>query len=152
METFEQFRITLLTAEGFMRTAEDILHRHNLALELPKFGSPYIINLSLAIELYMKAVLNKEKIKFNYKQGHDLYELYKLIPQTTKDDIKSNYFGEIPLEDFFREHPAIFVKYRYPYEINQYSHLPQNSFYEAASALNKVCVTMYNKEAKSDAD
>lgn len=141
---YEQFFVASLAAEGYLKTACLAWKAYNNALDLPKISFPYIINMSLAIELYIKALLCKDDIEYN--KTHDLLSLYNLLTNNYKNEISKYYSSEIKLETFFQQHKTIFIKYRYPQEFMPVNPINLKSLESLAEALNKICVNIINNE------
>ena len=117
-DTYTKFFIASATAEGYHRTAEMIRQQIRDGFEfIIKFSGPYVINLSFACELYMKALLLLNGISFPKGQnGHNFKELYQRLPESDRETIEKK-FGTAPcVFHFIDTHPKIFTDYRYPYE------------------------------------
>jgi HEPN domain-containing protein len=154
---YSDFFIAACAAEGYHRTAEMIWAQVKDGFEFSwKFSSPYVVNLGLACELYMKALIlyhNKERTT-----GHDLNELYKRLDKHDQSLIDEEYNsspfmkqyrettqGDSPcLYDFIEQHQKPFVDYRYPYEKNENSCLYYSLLNAVADALSKVCAGYWN--------
>ena len=117
-DAYTKFFIAGATAEGYHRTAEMIRQEIRDVFEFTtKFSGPYVINLSFACELYMKALLLLKGIDVpRGREGHDLGVLFQLLTEDDRLTICEQ-FGYTPsICRFLANRPKIFVDYRYPYE------------------------------------
>lgn len=73
---------------------------------------PYIVNLSFALELYLKTILIANEIKCN--EQHSLISLFKSLPRDIQNELLDK---DESLSNFFEEYENAFVKFRYHYEI-----------------------------------
>ena len=121
-------------AEGF-HIAAQILNQAN---EMQYRGSPFIVNATFAIELYLKCldaktVFNKpsnecdgftkyEKVSSeSSNRGHDLGKLFNKINEVHRDQISSSFeqrINGISSEEFFGKYRDHFVSWRYGFEGN----------------------------------
>ena len=104
-------------AHNFKLAAE----RCNIMIELPKSIDgdfqwlliPYIVNASLACELYLKSII--EGGKKEPPKTHKLYELFSLISKEIQDEIKKGVENE-SFDDNLKQASDYFIKWRYVYE------------------------------------
>lgn len=85
---------------------------------------PMIMTGAFACEIYLKILLTKQNI--SYERKHSLEDLYNLLNDKSKDDIKTAFLEEGFDENFdkgLEEISNAFVKWRYFYELN-----PRNGF------------------------
>lgn len=85
---------------------------------LSQHGNAVFANISFACELYLKYLLLSNGI--DCKQGHNLYNLYKKLPQNIQKDLKNKHpHGNIRKDEFeltLDDVGQAFTIFRYMYE------------------------------------
>lgn len=127
-------------AEGFHIAAELL----NRASEMQYRGSPFIINATFAIELYLKCldgetifhrpseycegVTQYEKVTSKgSNRGHDLGKLFSCINETNRQQISCAFekrINGITSQEFFKKYSDHFVSWRYGFEGNATAYTP----------------------------
>lgn len=85
-----------------------------------QYVPPYIVNGAFSIELALKSILCENKV--DYKREHNLYQLFRLLPNTFQNEIKL-VFEQLDLSydmgNFDKDFVLIsdsFVEWRYAFE------------------------------------
>jgi len=113
-------------AEAFHITAKIIVNNEKLKFH----GAPFIVNSTLAIELYLKSMLSNKcfgnlkhgKYSLVYsevKKGHDLVSLFSKIPDNLKKQLSkrcSETTSKIEILNFLKEYKDHFINWRYSFE------------------------------------
>ncbi|WP_053982312.1 hypothetical protein [Marinagarivorans algicola] len=127
-------------AEGF-HIAAQILNKAN---EMQHRGSPFIVNATFAIELYLKCFDGKTVFNrpFEYcegvtryenvtseasNRGHDLGKLFSHLNDANRKQISSAFekrISGITSEEFFEKYRDHFVLWRYSFEGNATTYSP----------------------------
>ena len=86
---------------------------------LDSYFYPYAVNVSLACELYLKAILIHRSNKSEYPKGHDLKELFDHLNASDSNCISVAYKKIRPtkmLDDFLDKNRNTFIDWRYALE------------------------------------
>ena len=85
----------------------------------------FVVNLSFACEVYMKAIMIYSSEKNEFSGGHELNKLFEMLPQTVKDVVKAE-FEQVPrvvkkgeirnLDTFLKTHKKAFETFRYAFQ------------------------------------
>ena len=140
-------------ASGFLMCAElcaEETERQKKRFNL--LGTPEIVNLAFACEVYLKTLLEFYKIKV--KKEHKLNELVALLPNDEQQEIKQQTFQKHPVYnystgkiltngfglDLLDLEANDFVEWRYLYESKRHSYSCDVGFLRAfAVTLRDVC-------------
>lgn len=103
----------LNSSDEFLHIADPYDVQQNINLS---FNDAFCANMMFACELYLKAILLFNKIKFTYK--HSLKELFDILPVRIQTIIKSE-CSKAKQDNFdlqIKELSSAFVVFRYAYE------------------------------------
>lgn len=109
--------------------------------------SPGVVNLCLAIELFLKSLLSLHGESF--PKTHKLTELFALLSQADRDAIKQRYGTLVsapPFEELLTQVDDYFVQLRYGYEFHVFNYQETPVFvlakqlYECAATAHGVKV------------
>ncbi|QQK79935.1 HEPN domain-containing protein [Salicibibacter cibi] len=117
----------LKSYEDYLRWSENCLNEANAYFEvssrckdmfLSEYKNAFLTNVSFACELYLKYLLLKQYI--NCRKEHNLYKLYKKLPEKIQEDLKKKHpCGNISIDEFELELDNIgqaYMIFRYIYE------------------------------------
>ena len=81
--------------------------------------TPSIVNCAFACELFYKLIAKCFKVK--YKKVHDLYDLFKLLPQDEQECVYNKMFSKTVVKDvygndLFKKSADSFNEWRYSFE------------------------------------
>ncbi|MCE5342079.1 MAG: hypothetical protein LLF96_00625 [Eubacteriales bacterium] len=149
--------ILLRTADGYF-LAGDALYKtqKNTISFLMYYVSPYIVNMALACELYLKYIYAISKADNTVHVQHDLCELYRMLDDQMQKSIKEEFqpvktiTGESLLS--FNEclclHKLAFIDFRYMYETGEPEFTREfepASLYNLAVALKNTAIKLSNE-------
>ena len=139
-----------LSANAFLDVA-DMVNKHRWSIDTDgmdnKFSSPHATNISFACELFLKAILLKQKGK--HPNTHNLEKLFKRINGKTQNEIIDEYNSYqnncIAFKEALKVHAKTFEDWRYIYEENDEDkevHFYINELSRIAYSLKSVCETI----------
>lgn len=133
------------TPQDFLKNGDDFLEAawrcigrdENGIVQIAEHGmikilpAATIVNAAFALEMYLKAILQKDKIKYSSKgrDGHDLYNLFTLLENNQEEiDIINKFVGYSKdgtslFEEFAYLHAKDFVHIRYYVETSGWTKL-----------------------------
>ena len=142
----------LNTADGFLLAAKVLYtSQKNGVAFLRYYISPFTVNSAFACEVYLKYLYYKQ-CGTDVKNQHNLWELYCLLSDETKLQLKSEYeqwTSILPLEECLQVHGKAFVNWRYIYEYEGGTVEPQ-SLYNLMVSLHNI--SHQKEEAQTNAD
>ena len=110
---------------------------------------PYVVNTTLCLELYLKALSLRHGLE---QRGHDLHTLYDLLPPDAKSAIlcrveeaktETNYSGDIgdaDLRVMFESMKDNFVQWRYLHEHERLGILLMGQLFFLRALLHRSCL------------
>lgn len=112
---------------------------------ISEYSNQICSNMAFSCELFLKSILFKNQI--DCRNEHDLYELYKLLPDIDKENIKKKHLcGNIKRESFdinLKELGKAFIVLRYSYERKRIAYNLQ-FLLELLMALNDYCIEIFD--------
>lgn len=142
----------LNTADGFLLAAKALYtSQKNGVAFLKYYISPFTVNSAFACEVYLKYLYYRQS-GTAVKNQHNLLELYRLLCDETKLQLKSEYeqwTSILPLEECLQHHCKAFVEWRYIFEEKTAS-VEMQSLYNLAVSLHNICHS--KEEVQSNAD
>ena len=119
---FGEFNLCLKEANHFYELAH-FLDKDDPMDLLSGTCYPFAVNISLACELYMKAILIHFSDEDAFPQDHNLKLLFDKLPKNLKAIIAKEVSDEVEtinaIEDFLNTQKDTFVKWRYAFERNK---------------------------------
>lgn len=119
-----------------------IIKGTNQGIEMLQLSAPTVVNAAFACELFFKSLLMKLGIGFpKGRNGHNLFELYKLLPNDIQNNIIKNCFcGGVKsdFENFLNNHAEDFVSIRYFVENEGFSNMSPMMMYAFAFNLMQI--------------
>jgi len=124
-------QMTFHQANNFAQVASEIFHKHlNKDIQCidPNYLSPYVVNATFALELFLKTLHQSHKTKSYDRvyREHNLKELYLSLPGKIQRDIEKSVkacliaekkpSNSIELSKRFKEIANAFVEWRYMHE------------------------------------
>lgn len=113
------FKICITEARGFLDTAEWCLPK---AITSTRMKYPFVVNISFACELFLKAIMIRESDDGTFAFGHDLEKLFQKLNPDTQAKIKEAYetqakdsLHETKLEQFLENSKHNFENWRYAF-------------------------------------
>lgn len=111
-------------------------------IEMIQLSAPTVVNAAFACELFFKSLLIKSAISIpKGRNGHNLLELYNLLPNDIQDDISTVCFvggTKNDFETFLNSHAEDFVSIRYFIENKGFSNMSPMNMYALAFNLMKI--------------
>ena len=109
--------LALAEAEAFYKTA-CIAEEEHIRLDWNSdFLFPFVVNLSLACELYMKSIMIFTSKDNEFLKTHDLSKLFKKLNADIQEKLRSSFEKkEKKLSIFLEQHKNHFVDFRYAFE------------------------------------
>ena len=108
-------------------------------LQLPV---PTVVNASFACELFFKALILKAGLNIpKGRNGHNLLQLYKVLPNDIQEKISNFCFHhstKTQFENFLSNHAEDFVNIRYFIENNGFSNMSPMLIYALAFNLGQI--------------
>ena len=142
----------LNTADGFLLAAKVLYTSQKNGVAFFQYHiSPLTVNSAFACEVYLKYLYYKQ-CGTDVKNQHNLLELYCLLSDETKLQLKSEYeqwTSILPLEECLQVHSKAFVSWRYIYEDEGGTVEPQ-SLYNLMVSLHNI--SHQKEEAQTNAD
>lgn len=139
-------------AQAFSKTAAMLYERLLRPPPDPSAMSPFVVNMTFAIEIYLKALAEKHGKSLH---GHEIETLFRKLPAAAKAEIDralagqsacrwrpvDRTFSQIDLQDIARNLNTAFVDWRYHFEkpdklLN--FHFPETIF--LAEMLHNACI------------
>lgn len=118
-----------------------------LDMMLSEYSSQVCSNIAFSCELFFKSILYYNKIEC--KNMHNLYQLYNLLPDKDKNDVKKLHkSGNIKKEDFelnLKEIGKAFIVFRYSYERKGMA-CNLRFLVELIMALNEYCMDIFESK------
>ena len=110
---FDSAESFYLGAKIIFKSAEkQMIDPQSTTFQLPIL--PCIINMSFSLELYLKFLLEIEKI--NKTRTHEIAILYNKLPNNIKGKVSNNVRSYQEFEDSLKEISNAFEEWRYDYE------------------------------------
>lgn len=132
----DQFTCCLEDAKAFLYVAK------KMKTSIIEFRSPYITNLAIACELFLKAIAMKQNSAGTYKHVHELDELLSSLPVDARNKIEANFENKnnLRLNEFLKGCKSPFVEWRYQFEKQK---IVTNiaALEKFADTLNEYCET-----------
>ena len=136
-----------MSANAFLEVAE-IINHHRWQIDVDgmdnKFGSPHATNIAFACELFIKAILLKQKGK--HPNTHNLEKLFKMMNGKTQNQVIEKYNNYknncIDFKTALKTHSKSFEDWRYIYEDssnNEQIYFYINELSRIAFSLRDVC-------------
>ena len=124
-----------------------IISQKCIDMILSEYNSQICSNIAFSCELFFKSILFKNEI--DCRMEHDLYQLYKLMPDKAKENIKEIHkSGNIKKEDFelnLKEIGKAFIVLRYSYERKRMAYNLQ-FLIELIMALDEYCTDIFESK------
>lgn len=110
-------KLALAEAEAFYKTA-CIAETEHLKLDMTSgFLFPFVVNLSLACELYMKSIMIFTSKEDTFLKEHDLKKLFEELNADIQEVLQNNFEENgKSLSEFLERHKNLFVDFRYAFE------------------------------------
>ncbi|WP_338617726.1 hypothetical protein [Achromobacter sp. E1] len=136
-------------ALGFAQTAQ-MNHERMLKGDLGPDGvwrkdrtpiAPFVVNASLALELYLKALAEANGTRIS--KVHDLDKLYNALPEAAREKLDrrvSERAPEVDLPPMFLMMRRAFVEWRYTYERSNTDGFPSGVAVMLLDVLHTLCV------------
>ncbi len=104
-------------AKSFLRVAE-LIEKDGLAALVTGELIPLVVNVTLSIELYLKAIKAYESTTYECPKGHRLDCLFKTLRPSSQQQIRTGFaqLSKVPLDDLLCEASNAFVEWRYSHE------------------------------------
>lgn len=111
----DKFTCCLEDAKAFLCVAQ------KMTTSIIELRSPYITNLGIACELFLKAIAMKQNSTGTYKHVHKLDELLGSLPADDRIKIEANFESKsnLILNEFLKGCKSPFVEWRYQFEKNK---------------------------------
>lgn len=142
----------LNTADGFLLAAKALYTSQKNGIAFFNYYiSPLTVNSAFACEVYLKYLYYKQ-CGIDVKNQHNLLELYRLLSDETKLQLKSEYeqwASILPLEECLQVHSKAFVHWRYIYE-DEGGTVEPRSLYNLMVSLHNI--SHQKEEAQTNAD
>lgn len=154
MDKNEEYELN--TTDDYQRIAKStykaavgfyIISQKCMDMILSEYNSQICSNIAFSCELFFKSILFKNEI--DCRKEHDLYQLYKLMPDKDKETIKEIHkSGNIKKEDFelnLKEIGKAFIVLRYSYERKRMAYNLQ-FLIELIMALYEYCIDIFESK------
>ena len=121
MEEWEkQFLVCIEEAKQFTKVANSI-NQFDVDEMLNGGMYSFAVNISLACELFLKAIKIYETKGRSYKRNHNLHKLYNDISKQAKEEINQEFYESdennlYNLREFLKREGNSFLKWRYAFE------------------------------------
>ena len=111
------FNLALSEAEAFYKTA-CIAEEEHIRLDWNSdFLFPFVVNLSLACELYMKSIMIFTSKEGTFLKEHDLKKLFDELNADIQGVLQNNFEENgKSLSEFLERHKNHFIDFRYAFE------------------------------------
>ena len=128
--TNDKFTCCLEDAKAFLCVAK------KMTTSIIELRSPYITNLGIACELFLKAIAMKQNSAGTYKHVHELDKLLGSLPVDDRNKIEANFDNRsnLRLNEFLKSCKSPFVEWRYQFE--------KDKFVTNIAALEKFAETL----------
>lgn len=133
-----QYCCCLEAAKSFLYVA------NKMTTAIIDLRSPYIVNLSITCELFLKAIAIKKNPSSEYKHIHELGNLLNELPTQDKAAICSLFQKKAPnikLDDFLQTCNCPFIDWRYEFEHKSLK-INIQALADFAEVLNTYCDTL----------
>ena len=114
------FRLAVSMGDSFYNTA-CVCEKDSPSEWLGNCLFPYVVNMSFACEVYMKAIMIHFSETNEFHTGHRLRELFDELDFEAQKSVREAFEQELTpwsqkLESFLAEHNNIFMDFRYPFQ------------------------------------
>lgn len=110
--------------------------------ELKQLSVPTVVNAAFACEMFLKALISNAGLNIpKDRNGHNLLQLYKVLPNDIQEKVSSFCFcnsSKTDFENFLNNHAKDFVNIRYFIENNGFSNISPMYMYSLAFNLNQI--------------
>ena len=115
-------------------------------IEILQLAAPTVVNAAFACELFFKSLLLKNRTDIpKRRKGHNLLELYKLLPNDIQHDIIKVCFNgdsKSKFEAYLNNHAEDFVNIRYFIENKGFSNMSPMFMYTFSFNLMQITKTI----------
>ena len=114
------FRLAVSMGDSFYNTA-CVCEKDSPSEWLGNCLFPYVVNMSFACEVYMKAIMIHFSKTNEFSTGHELQKLFAKLNHEAQKSVREWYEQEPrvyceKLDSFLEEHNDIFMDFRYPFQ------------------------------------
>ena len=136
------FTLCRKEANNFYGLAESLVSEDPFSL-LSGTCYPYAVNMALACELYMKALLIIQSPDSTFTRGHDLEKLFYSLEEDLQQQIEMEFQRRVTsprgFKYFIKSQKNVFINWRYAFEQNEGDRvLDYTGFSAFGSILNKI--------------
>ena len=113
---------------------------YNMDIEdyMKKGFYPFVVNVSFACELYMKAFMIIHSVNNEFESGHELGNLFNLLDNDLKEKVKESFekkYGTGSFNQFLNDNNNAFIDWRYALEHSVKTNI--NQFFSFATILKE---------------
>lgn len=112
------FRVCIESANQFYSVAEWCFNRDAVDF-MTNAMYPFVVNISFACELYIKAIMIKNSSLSEFERGHNLLDLYQALEAKDQAALEHEFtarYSAKKLKDLLDENKTVFIDWRYALE------------------------------------